>query len=958
MQFASRFLTARHHAALLLLSAGFAALLWLVVPSGPLRVPDYAAWHLLLELVAIAVSVAIFAIGWTTTGVRHARHLEWLACGFLGVALLDVSHVLSFEGMPMYFTANSIEKSIGFWLAARYLAALTLLAAIWSNLHARDDDKPPATRRHIALAIVLGMVALIYIWLLAMPQLAPTTFVHGEGLTSFKVLAEWGIIVLNLLALWFVWRRAETISTYKPVLLAAALLAMACSEVFFTLYRSPDDLLNLVGHLLKAVAYVMLYRAVFVGAVTAPYRSLSESSAHLSAVLEAIPDLLCEIDADGRILQLRASRAELMLLPPEAVAGSMISDVLPRESAAAVMMSLREAEANGYSQGQRLTVPMADDERYLELSVARKRDGRHAVPRYIALLRDVTESVREQAMLRKLRLAVEQSPSTIMITGLDSRMEYANRAFTESTGYSLEEALGRTPGMLHSGKTSKQSYESLWKALSEGEAWRGEFVNRRKDGSEYLESVLISPVTDADGKITSYLAIKDDITQRRRDQERIDQLSHFDALTGLPNRTLFDRRLSPRLQTAHDARRQLALLYFNVDNFKSINESLGRAVGDMLLATLGRRLQISLREDALTSHFGSDEFVVALPFGLVKTVAKAAERLQQEISRPCMVRGHEVVVTTCVGIAIFPDDGEDLETLLRAATAAQHQAKDEGRNIYRFFSADMQVRSARLRQLEGALRTAVAQNQLSVVYQPQIEIASGRVIGLEALVRWRHPELGQVSPAEFIPVAEASGQIIAIGEWVLRTAVGQARRWLTGEHADLILSVNLSLAQFKDANLLTTLDDVLATEGFPAGNLELELTESIAMDDPQGAILIVQSLHWRGILLSLDDFSTGYSSFSYLKRLQLHKLKIDKSFIDHIAHSETDVSIARAVIQMAHSLGMTTIAEGVETLAQRDVLRELGCEQGQGYLFSKPLPADELEIYLRSFASRPAPVDG
>jgi len=364
------------------------------------------------------------------------------------------------------------------------------------------------------------------------------------------------------------------------------------------------------------------------------------------------------------------------------------------------------------------------------------------------------------------------------------------------------------------------------------------------------------------------------------------------------------------------------------------------------VAIAGRR-RASAEDASVVARYGGVEFIVVLPHAEVRAAGQASEGIQAEVWKPCRVEGHELVVTASIGIALSPDDGNSLDSLLQCANAAAFQAKADGRDSFRFFSSDMQRHSSRMLQLENALRWAIPRHELRVVYQPQVHIATRRVVGVEALVRWDHPELGAISPAEFIPVAENSGQMVEIGAWILRTALHQARRWQNEGLPELILAVNLSLQQFRHESLLPNLDAALLESGFPTGRLELELTESIAMDDPEQAVRIVQALRERGVLLSIDDFGTGYSSLSYLKRLRLNKLKIDKSFIDDIDRDGTDVSIVTAIVGMAQGLGMTTIAEGVETAGQLEVLGRLGCDEVQGYLFSKPLAAEEMEDYLR-----------
>ncbi|HLS98637.1 MAG TPA: EAL domain-containing protein [Porticoccaceae bacterium] len=907
-------------------------------------VPHFLVWHNVLEITAVAVSVLIFAVGWNTHALRPNRTVLLLACGFLGVALLDFSHTLSYAGMPDYITANSVEKGINFWLAARYLVALTLLLVVVLP-DARALSAPPrAAPRQVLMAATLALVLVLHVIFLGIPQLVPRTFVEGEGLTRFKVLAELGVIALHVVTALLLIPRFRPMGQFDTRLLFAAVSVMALSEVFFSLYRHHTDYFNLLGHVYKVAGYLLLYRAVFVEAIAAPYRALEQSERHLQALVNAIPDLIFEVDGEGRFLGVHALRQELLAVPFEDLVGKRIVDTLPEEPARIATTALAEAGVNGYAQSQPYALDLADGRHWFELSIARVPGS--AGGHYVALARDISRRVRDQDTLRKLMHAVEQSPSVILITDLDGRIEFANPAFTDSTGYAVDEVMGANPRLLQSGNTPPETYRDLWRTLRDGHPWRGEFINRRKDGDEYIEAALISPIRDELGNVTHYMAIKQDITRLRAGERRIEELANFDMLTGLPNRAAFAARFQQALDLVERAGEPLALLFLDLDQFKNINDSLGHQVGDELLRDIAGRLQVLVTGDSATlSRQGGDEFLLLLPFTDARAAAHRAEQLLAELSKPCLIRDYPLVVTASIGIALYPGDGDDLETLARGADAAMYRAKQEGRNTYRFFSREMQAGASRVLLLENALRFALEANQLDIHYQPQVRIADGRIVGVEALLRWRHPELGMISPQEFIPIAEGSGQIVAIGEWVLRTAVRQASQWRAAGHPDLVVAVNLSLVQFRQDGLVALVRDALATAGLPAANLELELTESVAMGDPDSIVGQIGVLRDLGVRLAIDDFGTGYSSLSYLKRLRVDRLKIDQSFV--AALDDNDRSIVQAVVSIARSLGLATLAEGVETPVQLAELRALGCDEAQGYLFSRPLPVAEVELQLR-----------
>ena len=548
--------------------------------------------------------------------------------------------------------------------------------------------------------------------------------------------------------------------------------------------------------------------------------------------------------------------------------------------------------------------------------------------------------------LRKLSQVVEQSHNAIIITDLNANIEYVNQASVRQSGYSQSELIGNKTSMLKSGKTQLEKVKDIWTSLTAGNDWHGELTNVRKDGSEYTVLTVMSPLRQIDGTITNYVAIQDDITEQKLVEKRLQHLVNYDVLTGLPNRLQLEERAKYAIRLASRNASTLALIFLDLDNFKDVNDSLGHSFGDTLLIELSKRLQLALREEDTLSRLGGDEFILLLPDIDARGAALVAEKLLLKISSPYKHNHTELNLTASIGIALYPNDGQDLETLSKQADAAMYRVKQEGRNGFQFFTAEMQARSSRNLLLGNALRRAVELEQLTVHYQPQISLKDGKIIGAEALLRWWHPELGAVYPTEFIPIAEESRLILPIGEWVLRSAVEQAKRWMNDGHTPLIMAVNLSAVQFRHPDLPDLITRILDEVGLPPEYLELELTEGVAMHDPQAAIAIMNNLHDRGIRMSIDDFGTGYSSLSYLKKFRIYKLKIDQSFVRDISTDIEDKAIVSAVINMAKSLGLTTIAEGVETAAQLEFLREHGCEEVQGYYYSKPLSAEQFIKFI------------
>ncbi|RTL23322.1 MAG: EAL domain-containing protein [Burkholderiales bacterium] len=579
----------------------------------------------------------------------------------------------------------------------------------------------------------------------------------------------------------------------------------------------------------------------------------------------------------------------------------------------------------------------------------------------------------------------------------DRRVTRVNRAFEQLFGYGPGELDGQFSRAWYlSDEDWKAAGDLCYEPLARGEAFQAEMLLGRKDGTPVWCEVRSKAIDRSDlsrGSIwitqditarklaeqelvhakhqlevlvaqrteqlsQTVAALEQKIAEQQAAEAHIQRLAMFDGLTGLPNRHLLADRATQAIDIARRGAEPLAVLFLDLDHFKNVNDSLGHRVGDALLVQLAARLRGAVREQDTVARMGGDEFVLVLPQTDIAGAAHLAAKLMALASAPYQVEQHELTVTPSMGIAMFPTDGDDFDTLCKCADAAMYRAKKDGRNAYRFFTSEMQAQSARVLLLENALRRALHRQQLSLHYQPLFalearpgESADGsdggaRIVGAEALLRWHHPELGWVSPAEFIPIAETSGLILPIGEWVLREALSQLRRWDDAGLPELTMAVNLSAVQFRHDDLPELVGRVLGDTGMPAERLELELTEGAAMDNPAVAITVMNELHARGVRLAIDDFGTGYSSLSHLKKFRVSKLKIDQSFVRDLTEDAEDRAIVDAVIRMAEALGLQTLAEGVETPGQLDFLRRQGCQAVQGYLLSRPLPADAFAEFV------------
>lgn len=670
----------------------------------------------------------------------------------------------------------------------------------------------------------------------------------------------------------------------------------------------------------------------------------------LAATLHALPDLLFELDAEGRYLQVMAHKEELLVGHRQRLIGRSVTEVMPPVAAATVMEALREAEVSGESFGRQIVLPLAQGEAWFELSVARKVVTEGKGLSFIVLSRDVTERQRNQAELVLAASVFDNSREGVLITDREQRILRANTAFCRLTGYSEAEVVGQTPKLLQSGHQSPDFYAGLWESLNLHGQWQGEVVDRRKDGSTVPILLSVSVVKGIDGSVLHYVAVHTDISRIKESEAQLEYQARHDHLTGLANRLMLHLRLEHALLRARRDNTQLALLLIDLDRFKDVNDSFGHLMGDALLCHVAERLTQRVRNADTVSRLGGDEFTVLLEnISDSAEAARVAEDLISLLSEPFRLpNGMEVVVGATVGIALYPDHGEHEDALLQGADAALYQAKAEGRGRYRYFS-DSMTHAARERiALEARLRRAIAQGELLLYFQPQIDIASGAIVGAEALVRWQCPEEGLIQPGRFIPIAEQSSLIEAIGEWVIKETCRQGQRWIAAGLPALTLAVNVASRQFMRGDLVDRLAEVLEETGFPPQRLELEMTESTFMEHESRVLDILGRLRALGIRLAIDDFGTGYSSLAYLKRFPLDVLKIDKSFVDDIPRLTDDMEITATIIAMAHTLRLKVLAEGVETTAQLDFLKAHGCDFYQGYLMSRPLPIDEFTRLLES----------
>jgi len=568
---------------------------------------------------------------------------------------------------------------------------------------------------------------------------------------------------------------------------------------------------------------------------------------------------------------------------------------------------------------------------------------------YEGTVRDITSRKATEDRLRMLAMVFSNSNEAIIVTDANNRIIATNPAFTELTGYSEAEVLGRNPRLLSAGSTEPDVFRSMWSSLHQQGAWQGELWDRRKSGEAYPKWLSISVVRDNAGRISHHIGSFIDISELKATQEQIRHLAHHDTLTNLPNRFSLHEKLDQALSFCRRNNRQLALMLIDLDRFKTINDTLGHHAGDELLVQVADRLRATVRDSDIVARLGGDEFVVALPgINSPSDAAHLADKIARRISEPYQIIGQEQRTSPSIGICLYPNDAGEIGDLLKNADVAMYHAKALGRGNYQFFTEDMHIAMTQRMTIEADLRLALERQEFTLHYQPQLDLRRGAIIGVEALIRWLHPTHGMVPPNEFIPVAEETGMIGAIGDWVLAEACRQLRAWQDDGIQHLRMSINLSASQFMDKTLPVRIHELLEHYGLEAGLIDLEVTESMSMASPDESISVMRTLSGSGLTLSIDDFGTGYSSLAYLKLLPIRTLKIDRSFVKDIESDPNDADICDVTVLLAHKLGLEVVAEGVENEAQLKFLLSIGCEKVQGYLISRPLPAAQAEAFIRN----------
>ena len=757
-------------------------------------------------------------------------------------------------------------------------------------------------------------------------------YYEKTGVFGVDTVLIWGmLIVIAATGTWIAWR------SFKQ--------SMAPLETFLASHA---------GNLLDSSEGLMPTSMDELGALAKNLRKLLQAAKRQEksyrALYESMNDAFARVDMAGRILEYNQCYREMLGYQSDELQQFTYQQLTPEkwreEEARIVAMQILP---RGYSDVYEKEYIRKDGTTFpVELRTFLLRDEDGKPSGMWAIVRDVSERVSAEKDLRLMASVFQNTDEATLITDADNNIVRVNRAFTLLTGYTEEEVTGKNPKLLSAGMTSSEEYRLMWEALRLSGSWHGEVWDKRKDGTIYPKWLSITAVKDDQGKIQYHIATFTNISERKEAQQRIEHLAHHDSLTGLSNRFSFEARLEQVLVSAQRNQFDLAVMFLDLDRFKNVNDSLGHHAGDALLVEVANRLKACVRESDIVARLGGDEFVIVLlEPGDKANVAEIAKKIVAAVQQPFVFDEHAIHSSTSIGICMFPENGAEVGTLMKKGDTAMYHAKSQGRNNYQFFSLEMETRQSERLWVENELRLAIEKDEFVLHFQPIVKAEDGMPAAVEALIRWNKPGIGMVPPDRFIPVAEETGLILGIGAWVTRQACLTVKHW-ANEGVHIEMAINVSARQLSQPDFTLGIATILRETDIDPAQLKLEVTESFAMDNPERTIYVLHGLRGVGVKIAIDDFGTGFTSLSYLKLFPVDCLKIDRSFVKDILTDANDKMIASSIIALSHSLGLYVVAEGVETQEQHDWLSSQGCDQMQGYLFSRPLPTNEALNYLKA----------
>lgn len=923
----------------------------------------YLAFHTVLEFFSMSVSAMVFALAWNLRRQADNNLLILLGSGFLAVALIDIAHTLSYQGMPALITPSGPEKAINFWLAARCTAALVFLAVALVPLR----NWPPAVCG-LALAVAVGVAGCVWWVGFFHANLLPRTFIDGQGLTDFKIHAEYFLAFLYGLAAFLIYRKSHRTDDRNLVWLAAAAWMQGLAEMFFTLYAHVTDLFNLLGHVYKTVAYLMVYRALFVERVRMPYAQLESERSQLRQerqlsddIINALPGYFGLLDTNGRMLRWNRYLESFLGRTPDEIATMHAKDFFGEADKPRVVAAMQEVFTQGQSSvdarllnhtGQSVDVHYGGTRVML--------DGQ---PHLLAIGLDISARKLAEA---ELQASVSFNTSLIqtMIDGVavwqgagaspDVVFSVWNPAMEKLTGYTIGEInrLGWLQPIYLEPVEQEKAAARIERMRQGHNLDHEEWVITRKDGERRTVEITTATLSPAQDR-AHVMAVMRDITALKAHEAQLEHIAHYDALTGLPNRRLLADRLGQVMVQAPRRGQLVGIGYLDLDGFKAVNDTHGHEVGDQLLRAVASNMEQVLRVGDTLSRLGGDEFVVVLA-DLANTAVSIPilNRLLKAVTQPITVGNAVLQVTASLGVSFYPQrEDVDADQLLRQADQAMYQAKQTGKNRYQIFDAEHDRRVRDRHESLESIRQALTQGELVVHYQPKVNMRTGQLIGAEALVRWHHPQRGLLLPGTFLPAIEEHALAIDLGEWVMEAVLAQMEAWNV-QGLSIPVSVNVGAQHLQHPDFVSRLRMALARHpGVKPGELELEILETSALNDFTLVSQVISTCKALGVDFALDDFGTGYSSLTYLKQLPVPLLKIDQSFVRDLLDDTDDLAILDGVLGMAVAFRRQVIAEGVETLGLGEMLLRMGCEWGQGYAIARPMPAQDFQHWMGTWVA-------